>query len=65
MKLNIYFEDLREETKEEITQELKEENKEEIDKLAKDNPRMSREDVEREFIDDYINTHNFAQEISY
>ena len=65
MKLNIYFEDLREETKEEIITELKEELKEEIDDLKKDNPQMSREDVEMEYVDNYINTHNLAQEINY
>ena len=65
MTLKIYFEDLREDTKTEIIQELKEELKAEIEELIKDNPQMDKEDVANEFIDNYINTHNFAQEISY
>jgi len=65
MKLNIYFEDLREETKEEIIQELKEELKNEIEETYNLDPTADKQQIENEIVDNYLNTHNFAQEISY
>ena len=62
IKLNIYFEDLREETKEEIIQMLKE-DKEIIDEVEESiESGIDKETAENEIIDNYINTHNNAIE---
>ena len=61
-KINIYFDELKPETQAELYEELKEELKEEIEETKKFNPQLSPETVEAKVIDDYINTHNFANE---
>jgi len=62
IKLNIYFEDLREDTKEEIIQMLKEDQatKDAVAEEVKQG--LNKETAENEIIDNYINTHNKAIE---
>ena len=58
IKLKIYFEDLREETKEEIIQMLREEQETEdaVEEEVKNG--MDRKTAENEIIDNYINVNN-------
>ena len=56
-KIKIFWNDLTEETKEEIWEAVKQELQEEI-KEAQEASQKDTEDVENEVIDDYINRNN-------
>lgn len=61
-KINVFFQDLRPEVREEIYWELRNQLREEIDETREDNPDIDPETIEAEVIDNYINTHNFANQ---
>ena len=61
MKFNIYLEDLSEEMLERIRQVLIYDLADEIDEAVESG--TSRDTAEAEKIDNYLNTHNFGQEI--
>jgi len=56
----IYWQDLNEETQAKIIEQLKGELREEIEEAVESG--IDRETAEIEIIDNYINTHNFANE---
>lgn len=59
-KINLFFKDLSEDNKLEIVRQLKIELKGEIDEVIEG--KKYKKVIETEFIDDYINTHNLANE---
>lgn len=61
-KINIYFEDLNEQTKDELWQEVRAQIKEQAREAIKNNPHLDLQSIESEMIDDYINEHNLANE---
>jgi len=61
-KINIYFQDLSEEAQQEVVKELEEKLSGEIHDAWDLNPQIDFETTKQEMIDDYINTHNFANE---
>ena len=61
-KINIYFEDLNEQTKDELWQEVRAQIKEEAREFVENNPHLDIQSIESEMIDDYINEHNLANE---
>jgi len=62
-KINIYFDELNEDARNEIWEAVREELKNEIQEMKEDNPEIGPETIEHEVIDDYINCHNFANEL--
>jgi predicted house-cleaning noncanonical NTP pyrophosphatase (MazG superfamily) len=60
MKQIIYWQDLSEGTQEEIIEQLKEELRDEIEEAVENG--VDKETAEIEVVDNYINTHNFANE---
>lgn len=64
LTLNIYFEDLNTETQNEIYQILRKKLGEEINEAKESCPDVDPETIEAEVIEDYINTHNFANEFT-
>ena len=66
IKVNIYFQDLREDKQHEIREKLLRELKDNIDyeiEQAGTENEIEKADIANEVVDSYINTHNFA--VSY
>lgn len=61
MKFNIYLQDLNDEMIARIKEVLRYDLAKEIEEAVKSG--IDRETAENEIIDDYLNTHNFSQEI--
>lgn len=61
-KINIYFEELCDSSKEELRKVLNEEMKEEIEVAIGEHSDNDPEDIRDEVIDNFINVHNFANE---
>ena len=61
-KINLYWQDLKEETQLDLIAELKKELASDIQQEKEDNLNLDPDTLEVEFIDNYINTHNFANE---
>ncbi len=61
--MTIFFQNLNEETQEEIIDELKERLKSEIQEAVEDG--IDRQTAETEIVDYYLNVHNFGIELNY